>query len=84
MIEFQSRDKRLAKDAQPCVIAEIVFDSTSHDLRPATVLVTTATETRDMSEEPAGVKAAPGPGGLWHSLINPVVKNDGMDLEQAA
>ncbi len=40
VVEFQ--DVRLREANEPCVLAEIVFDSTSHDERPAVSLLCTA------------------------------------------
>lgn len=84
VVEFQSRAKRAANSAEPCVLAEVVLDSTSHDLRPATVLITTASETRDTSLGPASGGVAPGPGGPWQSLINPTSEPEGDELERVA
>lgn len=73
LVEFQSRSLR--NTGQPCVKGEIVFDSTSNDLRPRTLASSTLNEAKDASlirqKGPANEALAPGTKDPWPSLINP-------------
>jgi hypothetical protein len=70
LVEFHDTDAR--DKGEPCVLAEIVFDSTSHDEAPLTMLSSTSSQSRDhgaMRREEAGITEAEGPGRCWASLI---------------
>ncbi len=84
LVEFH--DPRAREGGQPCVLAEIVFDSTSHDVAPLTLLATTASTARDHGALRRGeaVHEAPGPRKPWTSLICPVAAQDEDANEQAA
>jgi hypothetical protein len=75
LVEFQ--DVEFRHQGQPCVVAEIVFDSTSHDLLPLTALNATLNESTDLANfrryGAGNFSLAPGPlgGKPWPSLINP-------------
>lgn len=75
LVEFQ--DTARQRNGENCVIAEVVFDSTSHDLNPVTSLSSTLRESRDnaliRADAPAELSIAPGAGAdePWPSLINP-------------
>lgn len=75
VVEFQDRARREAGD--PCVSAEIVFDSTSHDERPAFALLSTrstmidfnrSTDSSDQSGYGPGVGALDGRS--WRSIVS--------------
>jgi hypothetical protein len=79
VIEFQDSDLRDAN--KPCVLAEIVFDSSSHDERPDVSLLSTASLIIDTKmsglhdgehEEPVDMPVWFGlaDGRLWRSLIS--------------
>lgn len=70
LVEFH--DVTARDDDKPCVLAEIVYDSTAHDEAPLTMLSTTSSEARDhgaMRREDTGGTQAAGPGRAWRSLI---------------
>jgi hypothetical protein len=75
LVEFQDSEAR--RRGEPCVLAEIIFDSTSHDLLPVTSLTATLNESKDnavfRAAGPGPAALAPGPnaGKPWPSLINP-------------
>lgn len=73
LVELHSRQAR--RDGRPCVLAELVFDSTSHDLRPAVITSASRTQARDearlLVDGPGDNTVATGPGHEWESLINP-------------
>jgi hypothetical protein len=75
LVEFQ--DAALRRLGEPCVMAEIIFDSTSHDLLPVTSLTATLNESKDnavfRAAGPSATALGPGPnaGRPWPSLINP-------------
>lgn len=70
LVEFHDPEAR--DRGEPCVVAEILFDSTSHDDKPQTVLSTTLSLGRDHGAMRHGddqVTQAPGPGAPWSSII---------------
>jgi hypothetical protein len=87
VVEFQDRECR--DSGAPCVLAEIVFDSTSHDERPTVDLISAPTVALDLDmigpdvyELPA-VDADPCPpwlawldGRKWRSLISDPAVSD--------
>lgn len=83
LVEFQDRASRDAQ--QPSVLAEIVFDSTSHDEAPIVDLLATRSVAIDVSAaEPPDEQEADDPlwlaqtgGNMWRSLISdPTVLDD--------
>lgn len=60
VVEFQDRERR--KNNEACVLAEIVFDSTTHDQNPRPLLATTAGYSIDSVAYNDGDAAAEGVG----------------------
>jgi hypothetical protein len=76
LVEFQDVEAR--GRGEPCVLAEILFDSTSHDELPLTVLSSTLSQSLDhgaIRRGEDGTTDAAGPGVMWQSLI--LAKPDG-------
>jgi hypothetical protein len=84
VIEFQ--DSRLRTDNQPCVVAEIVFDSSSHDERPDISLLCTpsvAIDAKMLDPDEDGHREGYDPiwlaqtdGRHWRSLISDPLVSD--------
>lgn len=64
------QDRKLRADNEPCVLAEIVFDTTSPDEVPITLLTATLNTTKDATRLRAdrSEAKASGPGEPWHTL----------------
>jgi hypothetical protein len=72
LLEFHDRAARQA--GTPCVIGEIVFDSTSHDDLPTPRLLATTSVAIDLTMEASGapeaLSQASGDGTAWRSVIS--------------
>jgi hypothetical protein len=85
LVEFHDVEAR--DRGEPCVVAEIVFDSTSHDEVPLTVLSSTASQSRDhgaIRRGEEGATEAAGPGEKWKSLILRRATQRGVRAARAA
>lgn len=85
VVEFHDRDARAQHE--PCVVAEIILDSTSHDVAPRTLLSTTRQLSRDhgaVRRREGEPSDAPGPGAVWSSTILPRHESDESADRKAA
>ena len=70
LVEFH--DVKARDRHEPCVLAEIVFDATSHDEAPLTLVSTTASQCKDhgaIRRNEAGITEVAGPGRRWGSIV---------------
>ena len=70
LVEFHNRMAR--EHDEPCVVAEMAIDSSSHDESPQLLLSTTLSEARDhgaIRRGDKGATTASGPGTPWRSVI---------------
>jgi hypothetical protein len=83
LVEFHDPLSRERGD--PCVVAEMVIDSSSHDESPQLLLSMTASEARDhgaIRRDDPGPTTAPGPGERWNSVILHRVHNASVEAER--
>lgn len=78
LVEFHDRTAREA--GEPCVLAEIVYDSTSHDDLPVADLVATTSVAVDVGLERltpgSGDAIAEGDGLPWRSMISDLAQEE--------
>lgn len=77
VVEFQDSKMRDGDHTCPCVLAEVVFDSTSHDERPAVKLVSTVSATLEPDRVESIPRDGESPPGFartddrrWRSMVS--------------